>query len=172
MSEPYIGEIRMVGFNFAPVGWALCNGQLMSIAENDALFALLGTTYGGDGQTTFGLPDLRGRAPLHNSNTHVQGELTGSEIVTLTLSQLPTHSHTMGAQNTANSTGAGSNPSNAYPGPSSLNGNDYKDTPVSPATMNAAAVTPSGGGQPHDNMMPDLVINFVIALEGIFPTQN
>src|SRR5690242_14882666 len=98
MSEPYIGEIRMVGFNFAPVGWALCNGQLIPISENDALFNLIGTTYGGDGQSTFALPNLQGRFPLHQSSSYVLGELSGSEAVTLAVSQLPAHSHPALAQ--------------------------------------------------------------------------
>lgn len=173
MSEPFIGEIRMVGFNFAPTGWALCNGQLMSIAQNQALFALLGTTYGGDGVQTFGLPDLRGRAPLHfgqgpGLTPRTQGEKSGSEVVTLLQNQMPAHNHLLNAAGTA---GNVSSPQNALPAAS-----DDGSTPYSTAnptiTMNPLATGITGGSQPHENMPPYLVVNFVIALNGIFPSRN
>lgn len=163
MSNPYLGEIRMFAGNFPPQGWAFCNGQLLAISQNDALFALIGTTYGGDGQNTFALPDLRGRLPLHQGSGFVQGQRAGEENVTLTSQQIPSHSHTVGAKTSAT---AATPSGNVYGG---------GVTPIfraSPSTtMNAAMVGPTGG-QPHDNMMPFLVISFIIALEGIFPTQN
>jgi microcystin-dependent protein len=167
--DPFIGEIRMFGGNFAPQGWAFCAGQLLSISENTALFNLLGTTYGGDGQTTFGLPDLRGRAPIHTNPTYPQGAMVGTEQVTLTQSNLPAHPHLAAALS-----GQGSNgkPDGAVWAGSTLSDNLYKDAPTSPTTMLASALSPAGGNQPHDNMQPYLVLNFIIALEGIYPSQN
>jgi len=170
MAEPFLGEVRMVGFNFAPVGWAFCNGQALSIAQNPALFSLLGTTYGGDGQTTFNLPNLQGRIPIHQGNSFVQGQLAGSETVTLTSNQVPSHTHTAQCQ-----TGDGNQqgPGGGWWAGSSLN--QYSAAAAN-GTMNAGAVSPAilgaGGPNPHDNMMPYLVINFIIALEGIFPSRN
>ncbi|MGH9891014.1 MAG: phage tail protein [bacterium] len=171
MSDPYIGEIKLVGFNFPPVGWALCDGQLLSIAQNDALFALIGTTYGGDGQTTFALPDFRSRIPIHqgtgsSGTTYTIGENGGTETVTLTVNQLPAHTHPAKAQSGAgNQAGPGGN----VWASSSLN--QYNPS-AADSDMNALAITSSGGNQPHDNMMPFLAINFIIALEGIFPAQG
>lgn len=169
MSEPYIGEIRMFGGTFAPCGWAFCNGQLLSIAENTALYSLLGTTYGGDGQNTFALPDLRGRAPVHIGSTYPQGTSIGVENVTLTTTQMPTHSHPALALSSA---GSSATPGGNYWAASSKSDNQYTNTLSAPNPMNAAATTISGGSQPHDNMQPYLVISFIIALEGIYPPRN
>jgi microcystin-dependent protein len=167
VSEPFYGEIVMFAGNFAPRGWAFCNGQLLSIAQNTALFSILGTTYGGNGVTTFALPDLRGRAPMHFgqgpglSNRNL-GEQDGTETVALTQQQMPSHTHTLngstGAVNTTRPTGAvpakGGSYSTASP-----------DTQMTPPAL-------VGGSQPHDNMQPSLAVSFIIALEGIFPSRN
>jgi microcystin-dependent protein len=166
MSEPYIGEIRMVGFNFAPAGWAFCDGRLLPIAENDALFTLIGTTYGGDGQTTFALPDLRGRLPLHQGNSHTIGESAGTESVTLTLNQLPQHNHPALAQSENGNQGSPAN--GVWAGSTLL----QYTTNNANAAMNPTLVGQSGGSQPHDNMMPFLTISFIISLYGVFPTQS
>ena len=168
MSSPYIGEIRMFGGNFAPVGWALCNGALVPISENDALFNLIGTTYGGDGQSTFALPDLRGRAPVHTGSGFTLGQRAGTETVTLTTSQIPVHTHPMlASKDAANQiTGAGG----VLASPVSLA--TYFNSPPDNTALNAAAVLPAGGNQPHDNMQPYLAINFIISLFGIFPSQT
>lgn len=167
MSQPFIGEIRMAGFNFAPAGWATCDGQLVPISENDALFNLIGTTYGGDGQETFALPNLQGRVPVHQGNSYVLGELSGTEDVTLTVSQMPAHTHPMQAtlDNATKSDPAG----NIIARTGSFN-LYLQGAPVQ--AMAATAVTSSGGSQPHDNMMPFLVVNFIIALFGIYPTPS
>ena len=172
MSSPYVGEIRMFGGNFAPVGWALCQGQLLPISENDVLFNLIGTTYGGDGQSTFNLPDLRGRVPVHqgtgsSGTTYTMGEMAGVETVTLTTQQMPQHNHALTATQTA---GTQPNPggnilSNSQgPQPYLQEGPDGQ--------LNNAAIQPTGGSQPHENMQPYLVVSFCIALMGIFPSQN
>lgn len=166
MSDPFTGEIRLVGFNFAPVGWAFCNGATIAISQNGALYQLIGTTYGGDGQNTFQLPDLRGRVPIHMGQGHVLGELAGVESVTLTLSQIPLHTHS--AQCSGGSSNA-TNPAGNFWG--SWADTQYSASPSS-ATMNAGAFGGAGGSQPHDNMVPFLALNFIIALEGIFPSQN
>ncbi len=165
MSEPFLSEIKIVSFNFAPKGWALCNGQFLPINQNQALFALLGTVYGGNGQTTFALPNLRGNVPIHMGNGHTLGEKAGSTSVTININQLPTHVHSAGATSaladTTASTGnllAGVN--NGYAAPAAL-------TALIPSTISNV-----GGSQPHNNMMPYLVLNFIIALQGIFPSQN
>ena len=165
MSQPYVGEIRMVGFNFAPAGWALCDGQLLPISGYETLFNLIGTTYGGDGQTTFGLPDLQSRIPFHQGNGMVLGENGGSETVTLTMNEIPAHSHLLEGQSGA---GSQSSPAGGVWAASSL---DQFSTGA-PTTSMAALLQQSGGGQPHDNMPPFLVVNFVISLFGIFPSQN
>jgi microcystin-dependent protein len=174
MSQPFVGEIRMVGFNFAPVGWALCDGSLMAISQNDTLFNLIGTTYGGDGQNTFALPDLRGRVPVHMGqgpglSGYIIGELSGLETVTITKQQLPPHTHPPSAN------GAGPATSSSPVGNvwcnSGANGTPYSNVaPASP--MNAAALQSVGGNQPHDNMLPFQCISFVISLFGIFPSQS
>lgn len=166
MSDPYIGEIRVVGFNFAPQGWALCNGQLLSIAENTALFQLLGTTYGGDGQNTFALPNLQGRIPFHQGNSFVIGSIAGTETITLTATQMPAHTHLLAANS---SPGTQAAPTSGYWAQSSLGAYSTEATANS---MAATAIGNTGGSQPHDNMPPFLVVNFVISLFGIFPTQN
>lgn len=170
--DPYIGEIRMFAGNFAPVGWAFCQGQILSISEYDALFALLGTTYGGDGQTTFALPDLRGRIPLHagqnpaTGSTYALGQMSGTETVTLTAQQIPAHTHTVQA---VAGTGDQASPANGLWATSSLN--EYSNQGAN-AAMAANAVFAAGGSQPHDNMMPYQCINFIIATEGLWPPQN
>ena len=167
MSEPFLSEIKIVSFNFPPKGWALCNGQLLPINQNQALFALLGTTYGGNGQTNFALPNLRGRVPIHMGNGHTLGEAAGSTSVTINQQQMPTHTHPLNVSNTsANGTivalnnNLGNAGSQIYTGPQSL------------VAMNPACVSSVGGSQPHNNMMPYLTLNFIIALQGIFPSRN
>lgn len=171
MSEPYVGEIRMFGGNFAPVGWEFCNGQVLPISENDVLFTLLGTTYGGDGQTTFGLPDLRGRIPVHigqnpaTGTNYALGNVGGVESVTLTTQQLPAHSH----QATALSTAANLlTPKDAL----WAGGLTIYSTGAPTAPMAGDAISSVGGSQPHDNLMPFLCVNFIIALVGIYPSQS
>jgi microcystin-dependent protein len=170
MSAPYVGEIRMVGFNFAPQGWALCNGSLLSISENEVLFNLLGTTYGGDGVNTFSLPDLRGRIPFHqgslSGNVLTMGERAGAETVTLVPSQLPSHSHTLSA---SSQSGTQASPANGFWAKSSL---EEFSTESPTQSMAAACILPVGGSQPHDNMPPFLVVNFIISLYGSFPSQG
>ncbi len=165
MTTPFLGEIRITAFNFAPKGWALCNGQLLPINQNQALFSLLGTTYGGDGQTTFALPDLRGRVPFHFGNGHTQGERGGEEAHTLINPEMPGHTHNpAGSSATANATSPGGNVW------ATLSSGGYAGNPNT--TLNQASITNSGGSQPHNNMSPYLVLNFVIALQGIFPSRN
>jgi len=165
MADSYIGEIRMFAGTFAPYGWAFCDGQLLPIAENDALFSLIGTTYGGDGQVTFAVPDLRGRLPLHSDNSNPLGLRAGTEAVTLQASQMPAHSHQFSLAAVA----SGSLPAGqllASPG-----GDDFiatnPDAPLSPQAIGQA-----GGNQPHYNMQPYLCVNFIISLFGIFPSQS
>ena len=170
MSQPYIGEIRMFGGNFAPAGWALCDGQEVPISENDALFTLIGTTYGGDGENTFALPNLQSRIPVHRGPTYVQGEMTGTEDVTLTTNQLPVHSHAMLAS-VAN--GSSSSPGNAIPAsmPAATGSLPYgSDEPF--LSLDPSSVAPVGGSQPHTNMQPYLVVTFIISLFGVFPNFN
>ncbi|HEX8391915.1 MAG TPA: tail fiber protein [Longimicrobium sp.] len=166
MSEPFLSEIKVVSFNFPPKGWALCNGQLLPINQNQALFALLGTTYGGNGQTNFALPNLRGRVPIHRGNGHNLGEAAGSTSVTVNISQLPTHTHLVQATNNPSTS---DDPTGNVIG--QAGGNLYAGF-ASPAAMGPAMVTNTGGSQPHNNMMPYLTLNFIIALQGIFPSQN
>lgn len=165
MSQPFLGEIRLVSFNFAPKGWALCNGQLLSINQNQALFSILGTTYGGDGRVTFGLPDFRDRAPMHFGSGHVLGELGGERTHTLGPSEMPTHTHIVNGRAVPGNTGA---PVDALWAGSAKPA--YSDAPN--VSMNPASVASTGSGQPHANMPPYLSLNFVIALVGIFPSQN
>ncbi len=165
MSEPFLSEIKIVSFNFPPKGWALCNGQLLPINQNQALFALLGTTYGGNGQTNFALPNLRGRVPIHFDASHDLGEAAGSTSVTVNIQQLPTHIHVMQASNTiGNSNFVGNNVLAAEPGAPYV--------PSNPNVTVPGCISSVGGSQPHNNMMPYLVLNFIIALQGIFPSRN
>lgn len=171
MSEPYLGEIRMFAGNFPPAGWALCNGQSMAISQNEALFALLGTTYGGDGINTFALPDLRGRLPIHQSANYPLASFGGSETVTLTTLQMPNHTHVAYAttepgsvQSPADGIWAGA--------PIYSSGKDSDGNPITPVQMNPQAVSATGGSQPHDNMMPSLTLSFIIALQGVIPQSN
>jgi microcystin-dependent protein len=166
MAEPFVAEIRMMSFGYAPRGWAMCNGQLLPINQNQALFSLLGTTFGGNGQTTFALPDLRGQTPIHVGNGHVFGEKGGSQAVTLSISQLPLHTHSVSANSTA--TGGNNSPANRFLG----GGNNVYQSPQALTTLNAGTVGPTGGSQAHLNMQPFLTINFSIALQGIFPSPN
>lgn len=166
MSEPFLSEIKLVSFNFPPKGWALCNGQFLPINQNQALFALLGTTYGGNGQTTFALPNLRGRLPIHMGNGHTLGEAAGTTSVTVNIQQLPTHIHFTQATNNA---ATSDDPTNNVLGQAGAN---VYAAFQSAAAMGAQMVTNVGGSQPHNNMMPYLVLNFIIALQGIFPSRN
>ena len=166
MSEPFLSEIKIVSFNFPPKGWALCNGQLLPINQNQALFALLGTTYGGNGQTNFALPNLRGRVPISFNNGHSLGEAAGSTSVTINIQQLPQHFHTFNVTNNAASATAPDNTVVMSKAPSNMYG------PAGNLVAMAQTVSSVGGSQPHNNMMPYLVLNFIIALQGIFPSQN
>ena len=173
MAQPYIGEIRLFAGNFAIYGWSFCNGAAMSIGQNDALFSLLGTTYGGDGVNTFNLPDLQGRVPVHQGqgaglSNYALGQKAGVENVTLTAGQLPTHSHVaMGS-----ATGAGtSNPSNATWGNSGIVNESFGAGSSANSSMNAGSTSMTGSSQPHNNLLPYLVVSFIIALQGVYPTQ-
>lgn len=164
MAQPYIGEIRMFAGNFAPAGWMFCEGQLLPISENDALFTLIGTTYGGDGQETFALPDLRGRVPVHHGNGFIQAEMAGVEQVTLTTQQIPAHTHSL--------LGSGSTGSSSVPTGSLLAKSTSKSiykTSGTMANLNTMAIVPVGGSQPHTNFQPYLCINFIISLFGLYP---
>jgi len=165
MSEPFLSEIKLVSFNFAPKGWALCNGQTLPINQNQALFSLLGTTYGGNGQTTFNLPNLQGRVPIH-MGAHTLGEAAGSTNVTVNIQQMPAHIH--GAFASSNQNGTQALPTGAFLAPL----NNAYNAPASLTTLNQQSVTSVGGSQPHNNMMPYLTLNFCIALQGIFPSRN
>jgi microcystin-dependent protein len=169
--EPFVGEIRLFGFNFAPLGWAFCDGRLLPISQNSALFSLLGTTYGGDGRSTFALPDLRGRVPVSMGtgpglSPYEIGELGGAENVTLTTNAVPAHNHNIQASDGP--------ASEAKPGGGFLartNASAYAPT-TDGTTLSANAISTSGGGQPHTNLQPYLVVNFCIALQGIFPSRS
>lgn len=166
MGTPYLGEIRLMSFNFAPKTWAQCNGQLLSISQNQALFAILGTTYGGNGSTTFALPDLRGRVPIHFGNGFTLGQTGGSETVTLTAAQ-SAHSHALAA---SSAVGTLASPALHYPAASAARNVAYASSADS--SLNAAAVaSTASGGQAHSNMQPSLTLEFCIAMQGIFPTQ-
>ncbi|HJQ34016.1 MAG TPA: phage tail protein [Pyrinomonadaceae bacterium] len=169
MAQPYVGEIRIFAGNFAPAGWMFCEGQLLPISENETLFQLIGTTYGGDGQSTFALPDLRGRVPIHQGNGFTLAENGGVESVTLTIQQIPGHTHPLLASS-GNATDKA--PSNLVAAASNIpNVSPYgADAPVT--TLNPQTITSSGGSQPHDNFQPYLCLNFIISLFGIFPSQT
>jgi microcystin-dependent protein len=166
MAEPFVAEIRIMSFGYAPRGWAMCNGQFLPINQNQALFSLLGTTFGGNGQTTFALPDQRGKVPIHVGNGHVLGEKGGADAVTLTISQIPTHTHVVNASSVA--TGGNNSPVNRFLG----GGNNVYQSPQSLTTLNPGTVGPTGGSQAHLNQQPFLALNFCIALQGIFPSPN
>jgi microcystin-dependent protein len=165
MSNPYLGEIRIISWTYAPKGWAFCNGQLLPINQNQALFSILGTTYGGDGRVNFALPDLRGRVPAHMGNGLTQGQMVGEETHTLIMSEMPAHNHLASA-------------SSAVPDQGSPGGNEWAGlaggySTVAPnTTLGPSAISNVGGSQPHANLHPYLVLNFVIALQGIFPSRN
>jgi microcystin-dependent protein len=168
MAIPYVGEVRMFAGNFAPAGWMFCDGQLLSIDENETLFQLIGTNYGGDGQDTFGLPDLRGRLPIHQGSAYTMAETGGVETVTITVPQMPSHNH---ALLTYDAVANSPNPGNNLLALSSQVSMYFGDTPN--VSMNAGSISSSGGGnQPHDNMMPFLCVSFIISLYGIFPSQS
>lgn len=165
MSEPFLGEIRIVSFNFAPKGWALCNGQVLPISQYQALFSLLGTTYGGNGVTTFQLPNYQARMPVHVGNGYVQGQAAGEAAHTLILTEIPLHTHSaVGVTTNATSASASGNSW------ASSGQNPYAAAPN--AQMSPSVLTHTGGSQPHDNMPPYLTLNFAIALNGIFPSRN
>lgn len=165
MSEQYLGEVKIISWSFAPKGWAFCNGALMPINLNQALFSILGTTYGGDGRTTFALPNLQGRSPVHVGDGIILGQSGGETAHTLNSSEMPVHTHLP-----SGSTNAATDPSpagNVWPKDAN---NPFN--PTANTAMNQACVLPQGGSQPHENMSPYLVLNFIIALQGIFPSQN
>ena len=171
MADPYVGEIRMFGGNFAPAGWAFCNGQPLAISENNALFTLIGTTYGGDGQETFNLPNLQSRIPLHMGqgsglSSYTIGEQGGVEQVTLTTNQIPIHTHAPLGSNA----GSSDNPAGNYWGTTAL-GKPYTAAPPA-VLMNPGTITPTGGSQPHDNMLPYLCVTYIISLFGVFPSPT
>ena len=170
MAEPFLSEIRIMSFNFAPRGWALCNGQLLPINQNQALFSLLGTTYGGNGQTNFGLPNLQGRTPISSGQGFTLGQVGGEPAHTLSIAEIPTHIHVANGNNTTAATGDPTNAFFAQP-PAAL-GSVYNTNPSPAVAMNAGAVAPVGGSQAHLNMQPFLTLNFSIALQGIFPSPN
>jgi microcystin-dependent protein len=167
MGQPFIGEIRMFGGNFAPAGWAFCDGQEVPISENDALFQLIGTTYGGDGQSTFALPNLQSRVPTHVGQGFVLGQQGGEEQVTLTVNQIAAHGHSLNADENS---GTQLSPTNNILAQSQ---NPMMYRAIAPTfPMNPNSVLPAGGNQPHDNMLPILVVSFIISLFGIFPSQS
>lgn len=179
MSEPFIGEIRCFGFNFAPLGWAQCNGQLLSIAQNNALFAVLGTNFGGDGQTSFGLPALQGQVPMHwGTNAGVNtilGQTMGQPSVTLLATQIPQHFHAITSASVQTGQAAERTPKPTATSFLSIakGGSVYKSPPVSPDTpFSPKAISVAGNSQPHESLQPYLVLNFCIALEGIFPQRS
>lgn len=172
MADPFLGEIKLFGGNFAPQGWALCNGQLLSIAQNTALFSLLGTNYGGDGRTTFAVPDLRGRAPIHMGQgkgltPRSIGSISGSESIALTFNECPPHSHIVSGANIANQTSPVGNFWSTDP-----NGNTAAYSTNANSVMSSGAIAATGAGQSHQNMQPYLVVNYIIALIGIFPSRS
>jgi len=166
MGTPFLGEIKMISWNFNPKGWAFCNGQFLPINQNQALFAILGTTYGGNGQTTFALPDLRGRIPIHVGQGNTLGQAGGQQAHTLTISELPAHNHSISGNSGDPNVGVVNAATWAKLG------GEYTSSFTALTTMHPSSVTNVGGSQPHNNMAPYLVINFIIALQGVFPSQN
>jgi microcystin-dependent protein len=167
VAQPYIGEIRIFAGNFAPAGWSMCEGQLIAISENETLFQLIGTTYGGDGESTFGLPDLRGRIPVHQGSGFSIGELAGTETVLLTTNQLPIHTHPFAASSDANSTPNAAGNTIGTP----LTATPFYAAPPT-VGLSPQSVTPQGDSQPHTNFAPYLCLNFIISMFGIFPSQT
>ena len=173
MSEPFVGEIRMFAGNFAPRGWAYCDGQLLAVSQNDALFSLLGTVYGGDGRTTFGLPDMRGRIPIHAGtgpglSQRRLGAKSGAETVTVTVNQMPSHSHDVPVSAAGASSGNPSGKVSASSAPTNI----YSTALANAQEMSSAAISSTGGSQPHTNLMPFLCVHFIIALFGIYPSRH
>ena len=166
MSEPFLAEIKIISWNFPPKGWAFCNGQLLPINQNQALFSLLGTTYGGNGQTTFALPNLQGRVPLHMGSGYTLGEVGGEQAHTLSSAEMPTHTHMVNVSSLA--TGGSANATNKFLG----GGSNVYHADGNVTSMNPQTITNTGGSQAHLNMQPYLVLNFSIALQGIFPSQT
>ena len=166
MSEPFLAEVRIVGFNFAPRGWAFCDGQILPINQNQSLYSLLGTTYGGDGRTSFALPDMRGRVPMHVGNGHREGQKSGEETHTLAANEMPNHDHVLHGTNNADAL-SDQPDGNLF---ARAAGNVYGPAGASVALK--ASVANTGGGQAHNNMQPYLAVNFCIALQGLFPSRN
>ena len=166
MSEPFLAEIRIVGFNFAPRGWAFCDGQILPINQNQSLYSLLGTTYGGDGRTSFALPDMRGRTPIHVGGGHREGQKSGEEAHTLTANEMPNHDHVFRA---SGADGSAIAPQGNFLARATV---AAYTPPANVVNMNAFAITNVGGGQAHENMQPYLALNFCIALQGLFPSRN
>jgi microcystin-dependent protein len=167
MAQPYVGEIRMFAGNFAPAGWMFCEGQLLPISENETLFQLIGTTYGGDGQSTFALPDLRGRIPIHQGNGFILAETGGAEQVTLTVNQIPAHTHPLLASTASASSNSPAGSLLAESASLNLYTQDSPDANMAPAAIGAV-----GGNQPHENMQPYLCLSFIISLFGLFPSPT
>jgi microcystin-dependent protein len=175
MGTPYMGEIKIISWNYAPKGWAFCSGQFLPINQNQALFSLLGTQFGGNGQTTFALPDFRGRAPLHQGQGFLIGQAAGEEFHTITQSEMPAHNHLMqGSNTTADATNIRTPPPNLTPNILAANqGNMYAPNVSGGAVaMQPPTISNVGGSQPHENRQPYLVLNFIIALQGVFPSRN
>ncbi len=167
MSEPFLAEIRIVGFNFAPRGWALCDGQILPINQNQSLYSLLGTTYGGDGKTTFALPDMRGRTPIHTDAQHREGQKSGEETHTLSINELPQHRHVVSADGVISQSDDPTGKLLAQAG-----SNSYATAGTTQVSMGIGMVGAVGGSQAHENMQPYLALNFCIALQGLFPSRN
>ena len=172
MSEPFLAEVRIVGFNFAPRGWAFCDGQILPINQNQSLYSLLGTTYGGDGRTSFALPDMRGRTPIHvgssNGGAHLQGQKSGEETHTLAASEMPQHKHEF----KASATNADQVSANGHVLARPTAADIYRDALTSPVQPRSGTIANVGGSQAHNNMQPCLALNFCIALRGLFPSRN